>query len=143
MHRRVNDPTRNHFLIIHHRKTNLLLNSSYRSESATLQRATTLFLAPNCSVRTSSNINELHNTRKKQGLTVTSARLPPSVPRLALRHYLRSSPVGLGTSTRLARAADSLHSVVLHHGIQLRPDHSAFYAPPGAKQSSIPDTIIS
>ena len=59
--------------------------------------------------------------------------------RLTIRHYLRSSLVGLGTSTRLSQAADSLHSVVLHHGNQLSTDQRAFYAPPGAYQSSIPD----
>ena len=78
MHRRVNDPTRNHFLIIHHRKTNLLLNSSYRSESATLQRATTLFLEPDCSVRRSSTSTS-YTTRG--GNNVSRSRLPVSLRR--------------------------------------------------------------
>ena len=73
--------------------------------------------------------NNLYDTRRELGLTVTSARLPPSVPRWTIRHYLRSSPVGLGTSTRLTQASDSLHSVVLDHGDQLSTDQKARFTP--------------
>ena len=92
---------------------------------------TTLFLEPTLQCAHLSITNNLYDTRRELGLTVTSARLPPSVPRWTIRHYLRSSPVGLGTSTRLAQAADSLHSVVLHHGDQVSTDQKRVLRPAG------------
>ena len=89
------------------------------------------FLEPTFKGTHVSITNTLHNAKREQGLTVTSARLPPSLPRLAIRHHLRSSPVGLGTSTRLAQVADSLHSVVLHHGDQLSTDQKRVLRPAG------------
>ena len=79
----------------------------------------------------------------RRGNKVSQSRLPVS-----LRHC-PGWPIATtcghhwwdwGTSTRLAQAADSLHSVVLHHGDQLSTDQKRVLRPPSAHQSSFPDT---
>ena len=82
-------------------------------------------------------IDELHNTRREQGLTVTSACLPPSVPRLALRHCLRWDWALPHGSRKQRTHSTQLFSITVTNSNRIK---ARFQAPPGAHQGSIPDT---
>ena len=71
----------------------------------------------------------LEGTTEKE--TGAYGRIRPfsfGTPQLFYCRNLWSSPVGLGISTRLAQAADSLHCLLSIHTLSFR----VFYAPPGA-----------
>ena len=66
------------------------------------------------------------NHGRTKGLKVTSARHPSSLPTLSVRRGLRSSPVGLGTSTWLAQAEESrLLSTLQHLSMAQSAQHGA------------------